>query len=207
MKQILGISSLKQQAASVFFSVFKTNDWKTDISFRTTAVALTYQNHYIHPRLHEQVQTVFIVFTGADGSATQQLFAGVFGGQRIVPVLLQVCAGYYGHQFILFIHNGQFTYRVNKYNSLRPFKIVKHFILFPMGERGLKCWKYKLKEFDIELKWLWLDLMTVVFVLVFSPFLLRCRMSLASFSVTPAGATTRSSLLVMAWKTITDEQP
>ena len=31
-----------------------------------------------------------------------------------------------------------------------------------------------------------------------SPFLLRCRMSLASFSVTAAGATTSSSLLVMA---------
>lgn len=109
MKLILEISSLKQQAASVFVSVFKTNDRKTDISFRTTAVALTYQNHYIHPRLHEQVQTVFIVFTGADSSATQQLFAGIFGGQRIVPVLLQVCAGYYGHQFILVIHDGQFT--------------------------------------------------------------------------------------------------
>ena len=32
------------------------------------------------------------------------------------------------------------------------------------------------------------------------PFLLRCRMSLASFSVTPFGATTSSSRLVMAWE-------
>lgn len=31
------------------------------------------------------------------------------------------------------------------------------------------------------------------------PFLLRCRISFASFSVTPAGATTKSSLLVIAW--------
>lgn len=30
------------------------------------------------------------------------------------------------------------------------------------------------------------------------PFLLRCSISLASFSVTPAGATTRSSLFVIA---------
>ena len=35
-------------------------------------------------------------------------------------------------------------------------------------------------------------------VVLLSPFLLRCRMSLASFSVTAAGATTSSSLLVMA---------
>lgn len=34
----------------------------------------------------------------------------------------------------------------------------------------------------------------------YSPFLLRCRISLASFSVTPAGATTKSSLFVMALK-------
>lgn len=31
------------------------------------------------------------------------------------------------------------------------------------------------------------------------PFLLRCSMSFASFSVTPAGATTKSSLFVIAW--------
>lgn len=33
-----------------------------------------------------------------------------------------------------------------------------------------------------------------------SPFLLRCRISFASFSVMPAGATTRSSLFVMICK-------
>lgn len=39
------------------------------------------------------------------------------------------------------------------------------------------------------------------------PFLLRCRISLASFNVTPAGATTKSSLFVIAWiqkKTMVD---
>jgi len=53
----------------------------------------TYQYDHIHPTLHQQVQPVLVIIVGANGGAAQQLFSRVFGGQREVSVLLQVCAG------------------------------------------------------------------------------------------------------------------
>lgn len=70
---------------------------------------MTYQDHYIHPCLNEQIQSVFVIFTGSDGGAAQQLFARVFGGERVVPVLLQIRAGDNSHQLVFVIHNWQFT--------------------------------------------------------------------------------------------------
>lgn len=67
----------------------------------------THQYDNIHSSLYEQVQSVFVVLPGTDGCATQQLFARVFGGQRIVPVLLQICPGNNGHQLVVIIYDGK----------------------------------------------------------------------------------------------------
>lgn len=69
----------------------------------------THQDYDIHSSLHEQVQPVLVLLPRADGGSTEQLFAGVFGGQRIVSVLLQVGASDDSHQLITVIHNGQLT--------------------------------------------------------------------------------------------------
>lgn len=69
----------------------------------------THQYDHIHSSLHQQVQSIFVVIVRSYGSATQQLLARVFGGQREISVLLQICASNDGHQTALFIHNGQFT--------------------------------------------------------------------------------------------------
>lgn len=47
----------------------------------------------------------------ANSSATQQLLSGVFGCQREISVLLQVCTSNNGHQKALLIHNGEFSCR------------------------------------------------------------------------------------------------
>lgn len=64
--------------------------------FKSTRIQ-TYKDNHIHPSLHKEVQPVFIVFSCTNSSSTQQLFAGVLGSQRIIPVLLQVSPGNYGH--------------------------------------------------------------------------------------------------------------
>lgn len=69
----------------------------------------TYKDNHIHPSLHEEVQPVFIIFPCTDSSSAQQLFAGVLGSQRIIPVLLQVSPGNYGHQLITVVHNRELT--------------------------------------------------------------------------------------------------
>lgn len=42
----------------------------------------------------------------ANGCSTQQLLLGIFGGQWVISVFLQVCPGNDGHQLIIFIYNG-----------------------------------------------------------------------------------------------------
>lgn len=71
----------------------------------------SYQYNHIHPTLHQQIQAVLVVIVGADSSATQQLLSGVFGCQREISVLLQVCTSNNGHQKALLIHNGEFSCR------------------------------------------------------------------------------------------------
>lgn len=56
-----------------------------------------HQHDHVHPGLNEQVQTILVVLPGAYGRTTQQLFAGVLGGQWVVAVLLQVSARNDGH--------------------------------------------------------------------------------------------------------------
>lgn len=71
----------------------------------------THQHDDVHPGLHQQVQPVLVVLSGADGGAAQQLFARVLGGQRVVAVLLQICPGDDGHQLVVVVHNGKFACR------------------------------------------------------------------------------------------------
>lgn len=78
--------------------------------FKSTC-SQTYKDNHIHPSLHKEVQPVFIIFPCTNSSSTQQLFAGVLGSQRIIPVLLQVSPGNYGHQLITVIHNRELTLR------------------------------------------------------------------------------------------------
>lgn len=70
----------------------------------------THQYDHIHSSLHQQIQSVLVVVPGADGSAAQELFARVFGGQRVVSVLLQIRPGNDGHQLIVIINNGKFSW-------------------------------------------------------------------------------------------------
>lgn len=69
----------------------------------------TDQDYHVHPSLDEKVQSEFVVLPGTDCSATQQLFAGVFGSQRVISVLLQVSSGNNGNQLIVVINNGEFS--------------------------------------------------------------------------------------------------
>lgn len=71
----------------------------------------THQYDHVHARLHQQIQSVLVVVPGADGGPAQELFARVFGGQRIVSVLLQIRPGDDGHQLIVIINNGKFAWR------------------------------------------------------------------------------------------------
>lgn len=70
----------------------------------------THQDDHIHSGLHQQIQSVLVVVPGADGGAAQELFARVFGGQRVVSVLLQIRPGDDGHQLIVIINNGKFAW-------------------------------------------------------------------------------------------------
>lgn len=71
----------------------------------------SYQHDYVYTTLHQQVQPVLVVVVSADCCAAQQLLARVFGGQREISVLLEVCAGNDGHQVALFVHYGEFSCR------------------------------------------------------------------------------------------------
>lgn len=73
------------------------------------ASTAAHQNDYVHTSLGQQVQAVLVIFVSANGCSTQQLLLGIFGGQWIIPVLLQVCSGNDGHQLIIFIYNGQLS--------------------------------------------------------------------------------------------------
>lgn len=74
----------------------------------------THQHHDVHPGLHQQVQPVLVVLSGADGGAAQQLFARVLGGQRVVAVLLQIRPCNDGHQLVIVVHDGEFAWRGKK---------------------------------------------------------------------------------------------
>ena len=67
----------------------------------------SYQDDHVHPGLHEEVQSVFVVLPRTNSSSAQQLFAGVLGGQRIVSVLLQVSPRDDGDQLITVVHYGE----------------------------------------------------------------------------------------------------
>lgn len=91
--------------------------WWKRVTCPWTNVHFTYrrphQYNHIHSTLHQQVQAVFVIIVRANGGATQELLAGVFGGQREVPVLLQVGSGNDGHQAAVFIHNRKFAWKRN----------------------------------------------------------------------------------------------
>lgn len=70
----------------------------------------THQYDHIHSSLHQQIQPVLVVVPGANGSPAQELFAWVFGGQRVVSVLLQIRPGNDGHQLIVIVDNGKFSW-------------------------------------------------------------------------------------------------
>lgn len=90
---------------SNFEQAFRIHLRKTGTSEQTLIYQRTHQYDDVHPSLHQQVQSVFVVLPGADGGPTQQLFARVFGGQRVVPVLLQISPGNNGHQLVVIIYN------------------------------------------------------------------------------------------------------
>lgn len=48
----------------------------------------TNQYNDINSSLHQQVQSVIVVLPGPDSSTTEKLFAWVFGGEGVLPVLL-----------------------------------------------------------------------------------------------------------------------
>lgn len=91
------------------------NKWIAQFAFVFFLVSATsvqtHQDNHIHPSLHEEVQPIFVVVPCTDSSSAQQLFAGILGGQRIIPVLLQVSPGNYGHQLITVIHDRELTLR------------------------------------------------------------------------------------------------
>lgn len=87
-----------------------TNSWNFNHIWVITQLQLdekTHQYDNIHSSLHQQVQSVFVILPCADSSTTQQLFARVFGGQWVVPVLLQISSGDDGHQLVIIIYNGK----------------------------------------------------------------------------------------------------
>lgn len=200
-----------------------------------------HQYNHIHSTLHQQVQAVFVIIVRANGGATQELLAGVFGGQREVPVLLQVGSGNDGHQAAVFIHNRKFAWKRNMDSVADGFwwktkhtkgcankRVSKFLNIFTCANfihgqdlrrqsvgvqvlniyegisptTGLGC-TLRLSQLFLQVR------VRLDFCLCAkngwtpgtpestSPFLLRCRISLASFSVTPAGAITRSSRFVI----------
>lgn len=87
----------------------------------------THQYNNIHSSLHQQVQSVFVVLSGADGGSAQQLFPGVFGGQRVIPVLLQIRPGDYSHQLVVIIHYRELAWLMEKENIKRRIFIYLFF--------------------------------------------------------------------------------
>lgn len=68
---------------------------------------MSHQHDHVHAGLHQQVQPVLVIFVGPNSSTTKQLLLGIFRSQRVVPVLLEIGAGNYSHQFVIFINNWQ----------------------------------------------------------------------------------------------------
>lgn len=84
----------------------QVQSWCTFLSHTNTHTHTDQHNH-VHAALHQQVKAVAVIIVCPNGGTAQQLLAGVFGGQREVSVLLQVCASDDGHQTALCVHDGQ----------------------------------------------------------------------------------------------------
>jgi len=67
----------------------------------------THQHHQVGAGLHQQVEAVLVVVTGAQRGPTAQLLAPILGGQRVLPVLPQVRARHQCHQLAAGVDDGQ----------------------------------------------------------------------------------------------------
>ena len=106
--------------------------------------------------------------------------------QREFFILFHVCASDQGHQFTIVIDYGKLAWNPSKTHSKRLLNAcitTVRKLIFVNVDRNNKVWKFKL----------------ISQPLTYVPFLLFWRIRLASFKVTSAFATTRSSNGVITW--------
>lgn len=80
---------------------------------------VAHQHYRIHTSLHQEVQPVLVIFVGPNSSTTEQLLLRILRSQRVVPVLLEIGAGNYSHQLIIFINNWQLALKQTEITSLQ----------------------------------------------------------------------------------------